>query len=37
MASFERVEEWWCPKPWTVEIVEQDWRAFGDGDARAER
>jgi uncharacterized protein YndB with AHSA1/START domain len=20
----ERQAEWWCPKPWTVEIVEQD-------------
>lgn len=25
----ERQEEWWCPKPWRVEIVEQDWRAGG--------
>ncbi len=25
----ERLEEWWCPKPWTVEIVEQDWRTGG--------
>ena len=25
----ERIEEWWCPKPWRVEIVEQDWRAGG--------
>ena len=25
----ERLEEWWCPKPWTVEIIEQDWRAGG--------
>jgi uncharacterized protein YndB with AHSA1/START domain len=25
----ERVGEWWCPKPWTVEIIEQDWRAGG--------
>jgi uncharacterized protein YndB with AHSA1/START domain len=25
----ERWEEWSCPKPWTVEIVEQDWRAGG--------
>ena len=24
-----RQEEWWCPKPWRVEIVEQDWRAGG--------
>ena len=23
----ERLAEWWCPKPWTTEIVEQDWRA----------
>ena len=23
------MEEWWCPKPWTVEIIEQDWRAGG--------
>ena len=25
----ERLAEWWCPRPWTVEIVEQDWRAGG--------
>ena len=25
----ERMAEWWCPKPWTTEIVEQDWRAGG--------
>ena len=25
----ERMEEWWCPKPWRVEIIEQDWRAGG--------
>ncbi|MBO9575899.1 MAG: SRPBCC domain-containing protein [Sphingobium sp.] len=25
----ERQEEWWCPRPWRVEIVEQDWRAGG--------
>ena len=25
----ERLAEWWCPKPRTVEIVEQDWRAGG--------
>ena len=25
----ERTSEWWCPKPWRVEIVEQDWRAGG--------
>ncbi|MBC2778590.1 SRPBCC domain-containing protein [Parasphingopyxis marina] len=25
----ERMEEWWCPKPWRVEIVEQDRRAGG--------
>jgi uncharacterized protein YndB with AHSA1/START domain len=25
----ERLEEWWCPKPWRVAIVEQDWRAGG--------
>lgn len=24
-----RIEEWWCPKPWWTEIVEQDWRAGG--------
>ena len=22
----ERLVEWWCPRPWTAEIVEQDWR-----------
>ena len=25
----ERMEEWWCPKPWRVEIIEQDWRPGG--------
>jgi uncharacterized protein YndB with AHSA1/START domain len=25
----ERLTEWWCPKPWTTEIIEQDWRAGG--------
>ena len=25
----ERMAEWWCPTPWTVELVEQDWRAGG--------
>ena len=25
----ERMTEWWCPKPWTVTIDEQDWRAGG--------
>ena len=25
----ERLAEWWCPKPWTTEIVEQDWRVGG--------
>lgn len=25
----ERLTEWWCPKPWSTEIVEQDWRAGG--------
>ncbi|MEZ5654751.1 MAG: SRPBCC domain-containing protein [Sphingobium sp.] len=25
----KRMEEWWCPKPWRTEIVEQDWRAGG--------
>lgn len=25
----ERLTEWWCPKPWTTEIVEQDWRPGG--------
>ncbi len=24
-----RQEEWWCPRPWRVEIVEQDWRPGG--------
>lgn len=24
-----RLAEWWCPKPWTVEIIEQDWRPGG--------
>jgi uncharacterized protein YndB with AHSA1/START domain len=25
----ERLAEWWCPRPWTTEIVELDWRAGG--------
>jgi uncharacterized protein YndB with AHSA1/START domain len=25
----ERLVEWWCPKPWSTEIIEQDWRAGG--------
>lgn len=25
----ERTTEWWCPKPWRTEIVEQDWRTGG--------
>ena len=25
----ERLAEWWCPRPWTAEIVEQDWRPGG--------
>ena len=25
----ERLTEWWCPKPWTTEIVAMDWRAGG--------
>lgn len=24
-----RIKEWWCPRPWTTEIVEQDWRTGG--------
>ena len=25
----ERMEAWWCPKPWRAEILEADWRAGG--------
>ena len=25
----ERLAEWWCPRPWTAESVEQDWRPGG--------
>ena len=25
----ERLAEWWCPKPWRAEVIEQDWRAGG--------
>ncbi len=28
-AMTERQTEWWCPKPWRTEIVEQDWRSGG--------
>lgn len=24
-----RMAEWWCPRPWTTEIIEQDWRPGG--------
>lgn len=24
-----RMEEWWCPKPWRTEILEQQWHAGG--------
>ena len=24
-----RMTEWWCPRPWTIEIIELDWRAGG--------
>ncbi len=27
--AIERQAEWWCPKPWAVELIEQDWRAGG--------
>ena len=27
--AVERQAEWWCPKPWAVELIEQDWRAGG--------
>lgn len=25
----ERLEEWWCPKPWTTKIIEHDLRPGG--------
>lgn len=25
----DRMTEWWCPKPWYTEIVEQNWHAGG--------
>jgi uncharacterized protein YndB with AHSA1/START domain len=28
-ALTQRQEAWFCPRPWTVEIVEQDWRPGG--------
>lgn len=28
-AMTERMHEWWCPAPWRIEIIEQDWRAGG--------
>ena len=28
-AITERTAEWWCPRPWRTEIIEQDWRAGG--------
>jgi uncharacterized protein YndB with AHSA1/START domain len=28
-AFVERQEEWWCPKPWTTEIIAQEYRPGG--------
>jgi len=28
-AMTQRQEGWWCPRPWTIEIIEQDWRPGG--------
>ncbi len=28
-ALTDRQEEWWCPKPWRVEVIEQDRRPGG--------
>lgn len=28
-AMTERLAEWWCPRPWTTEIVALEWRAGG--------
>ena len=28
-AFTDHLAEWWCPKPWTVELIEQDLRAGG--------
>jgi uncharacterized protein YndB with AHSA1/START domain len=28
-AATERMEDYFCPKPWRVEVIEQDWRAGG--------
>ena len=25
----DHIEEWFCPKPWRAEVIEQDWRAGG--------
>lgn len=25
----DHLEEWWCPRPWTVELIEQDLRPGG--------
>ena len=25
----ERLAEWWCPRPWMTDIIEQDWRPGG--------
>ena len=25
----ERLTEWWCPKPWSTEIIDLDWRSGG--------
>lgn len=25
----ERLPDWWCPRPWTTQLIELDWRAGG--------
>lgn len=43
-AMTDHLAEWWCPRPWTTEVVALDWRAGGafaltmhepNGDAHA--
>ena len=26
-AMTERIEEWWCPRPWRMRIIDVEWRA----------
>ena len=28
-AMVERIEDWWCPRPWRMRVIDVEWRAGG--------